>query len=254
MEIRINTIGTVRRITLLILAGLALQAQDKPKKEAVIIVQITADPTNTAFRDSGDKLAKQLKGKGFDVETVLMGKLPKDMDVPSLDKLKDYLRGKLGKDACYHSMHFLGHGIENGTGGVALKFPPDSSGKLVHVDEEDAKTGQAFGDPNQFGKANFAALIDDVLCPDGEVYLDQCWAAGGNPSMAQRVADELGRTVYGHAGPVQFPGAGPPQPSDPKDNITATPTTPSAKKEDSGQGLKGGLTYEWTVTANLKGV
>ncbi len=242
-------------VALFLAVTMRLGADDKPKpREAVIINQIKGDPTAEAFKDSGNKLAKQLEGQGQGVDTITMGDLPK-IDVPSLDKLKDYLRGKLGKNACYNSLHFIGHGIEGANGtAAALVFPPDSSGNPVHVDEEKASPSPGDGKPSQFGKANFAALINDVLCPDGEVFLEECYTAKGDPSMAQKLADEIGRVVHGHTDVNLFPGATPPRPGEKDKPQTLKPNTPSSDYGGSGE-IKGGRTYEWNITPNLlKGI
>lgn len=241
-------------LDLSVITGLTRGLQDpKPKKKEVIVaINLLADPANKDIRDTADKLNKEL-AKGYDVQTIVMGRVP-TTDIPSLDELKDAIRGKDGKNPCIHSIHFLGHSMEN-NGEVELRFPPDSSGHEVRIGKEEASVGP--GDYSQYGKANFAKLLDDILCPDGEVYLEECCSAKGDESLAKRVADETGRTVYGYTGGVLFPGATGPRPAkdSKKDDPTAVqPTTPSAQYETSEARPKGGRTYWWDITSNLRGV
>jgi len=251
-----KNIRIMRSLIPVLLACLVIEAQDKPKdKETVVMVQRKDGEGNERIKDSGNQLAKQLEGKGFDVDTVVMGDLPEGMDIASLDQLKDYLRGKLKtKDACYKSFHLLIHGQPSDSGQTGLVFPPDSKGAQVVVRDEDARPA-VDDQPRQFGKANFAGLLDSVLCTDGEVYLESCWSA----EMAQRLADELGRKVSGYHGLVVFEEGKPPAADEGSTAISKTSTTPSAEYSGSGEILRNGkkqdgLTYQWRITSNLKGI
>jgi hypothetical protein len=249
----------------LVLSGAPLHAQADKPREAIIAVQTKADEgkdekPNETIRETSKLLKEKLTkakadgGEGKDADIYLLGDLPKeaagqDMDVPSLEKLEEFLKRK-AKDkryACLNSIHFVGHGS---TVNEALLFPPDSSGKPVMVKGDATKATPATH--KEVPLRTFGQTLNAVLCPDGETYLEECYS--GQDTIGQPLADIIGRPVFGYTGKVVFSDACPPIADRDSNKVKFEPTTPSTSYEGSTPRKGSGLTYYWKVTGNLQDV
>jgi hypothetical protein len=203
----------------------------KPK-EAVVVVQVNGDPTNKDMLRSANALKNRLDDAGQDAQRVVMGNIG-GADIQSVDELERYLKNKVMKGTCLHSIHILGHGRKNeSSGNYVFDFPPragkEDEEDMLWVQEEDARPARPDERPikhAEFGKENFAKIFKNVVCPDGEVFLEECYTAAGKDSLAQYVANQTGLKVHGHTTTVLFPLDMAPRPGE-----TDQPTTTLPKK------------------------
>ena len=143
------------------------------------------------------------------------------------------MKNKVMKGGCLHSFHLLGHGRKNeSSGNYVFEFPPrfghEEEEDEVWVDEPDPRPARGDEKPphSQFGRDNFAKIFKNVMCPDGEVFLEECYSSAKSPasdSLSQTVADQTGLKVHGHDKTVLFPLDMPPRPGETDSAPTSTP-------------------------------
>lgn len=218
---------------------------DERPDEFVVICQYNEDDdeVDRAIHDAADALIAELREDGNDVGSVVLGRdRAAEGGIDHFDDLKQYLQdsGWTGLD----SFHLLSHGSP---GQIWL---PGTNDTYIDKVRNPGPNGRTIG--------QFAEFLDCVMDEEGEVYLESCNSAtpegdmdDEDDSIAQCVANAVGRQVHGHTDDVIFETGRPPHPTRGGRRVPRVPSRPTVEWFWALEIEGGGQRYQWSVNPNF---